>query len=48
MDQVVTVIRDHLAVGHHQDLNESLLRDGTTSSTPTDVLYNLFFFVLFI
>ena len=41
MDQVVTVIRDHLSVGHHQDLDESLLRDGTTSSTPTNVLNNL-------
>jgi hypothetical protein len=45
MDQVVTVIRDHLSVGHHQDLDESLLRDGTTSSTPTNVLNNLLPFI---
>jgi hypothetical protein len=44
MDQVVAVIGDHLAVGHDQDLDESLLRDGTTSPTPTDV--NLFFWLI--
>lgn len=44
MDQVVAVIGDHLAVGHDQDLDESLLRDGTTSPTPTDV--NLFFLLI--
>ena len=34
MDQVVTVVRDHFPVGHHQDFDESLLRNGTTSPSP--------------
>lgn len=45
MDQVVTVIRDHLAVGHHQDFDETFVRDGTASpspqSTPSDAFADL-------
>lgn len=35
MDQVVTVVGDHLAIGHHQDLDETLLRDGTPGASST-------------
>lgn len=38
MDQVVPVVGNHLAIGYHQDFDETLLRDGTASPSPTDAL----------